>query len=169
MKQADFMAERITEDAGADFAPARYGLKSKNDAIVSPYATYDLFFEITFQVLQKLGAYEDIGTPGECQKAMEAWKCLREHGIENQAELVEEMKRFERLKKHETQCLDDMGDPLEPLKISSALNGEIMKFEYRKEHDPKKISILDYTIMAALVEALEKRTGENGESKGNCI
>jgi len=67
----DFMNERITEDAGEEFAPSRYGLKSKNDSIVKPYGTYELFFEITFQVLQKLGAYEDIGTPEECRKAME--------------------------------------------------------------------------------------------------
>ena len=67
----DFMNERITEDAGEEFAPSRYGLKSKNDSIVKPYGTYELFFEITFQVLQKLGEYEDIGTPEECRKAME--------------------------------------------------------------------------------------------------
>ncbi len=67
----DFMTERITEDAGKSFSPTRYVLKSKNDAVVKPYATYDLFFEITFHVLQKLGTYEDIGTPEECRKAME--------------------------------------------------------------------------------------------------
>ncbi len=93
---------------------------------------------------------------------VETWKFLQEHGIDNQEALAEEMERFERLKKHETQHLDKMGDPLEPLKISSALDSEIMKFEYRKEHDPKSISILDYTIIAALAEALEKRTGEDG-------
>ena len=66
----DFMTRRLTEDAGASFAPSRYGLISKNDAIVQPYKTYELFFEITFHVIQKLGAYEDIGTPEECRKAM---------------------------------------------------------------------------------------------------
>lgn len=73
------MKERITKDAGEEFEPSRYCLKSKNDAIVKPYGTYDLFFEITFQVLQKLGAYEDIGTPEECRKAMECY----EHKTEN--------------------------------------------------------------------------------------
>lgn len=67
----DFMTERITEDAGKAFGPSRYGLKSRADAIVSPYRTYALFFEITFHVLQKLGAYEDIGTPEECRRAVE--------------------------------------------------------------------------------------------------
>lgn len=71
---SDFMTERITEDAGEAFAPSRYGLKSKADCIIEPYKTYDLFFEITFHVLQKLGAYEDIGTPEECKKAMDAYK-----------------------------------------------------------------------------------------------
>lgn len=64
----DFMTERITEDCGKSFAPSRYALKSKNDAITQPYRTYDLFYEITFEVIQKLGAYEDIGTPEEFRK-----------------------------------------------------------------------------------------------------
>ena len=69
-----FMTERLTQDDGEAFRPTRYSLISKNDAIISPYRTYDLFFEITFHVLQKLGAYEDIGTPEECRKAMEYMK-----------------------------------------------------------------------------------------------
>lgn len=79
----DFMKERITEDAGEKFAPSRYGLKSKNDVILKPYGTYDLFFEITFQVLQKLGAYEDIGTPEECKEAVgyrAEYEALEEQG-----------------------------------------------------------------------------------------
>lgn len=103
---------------------------------------------------------EVAGVPKEYQEAMAAWRILQTHGIENLAELTEEMEHYNQLKKHEIQYLDNIDDPLEPLKISSALNSEIFKFEYRKEHDPKKISILDYTIIAALVEALEKRTGE---------
>lgn len=75
----DFMTNRLTEDAGEAFAPSRYGLKSGNDAIVSPYGSYDLFFEITFHVLQKLGTYEDIGTPDECRKAMKEY----EHKADN--------------------------------------------------------------------------------------
>jgi hypothetical protein len=45
-------------------------LKSKNDCVINPYKTYDLFFEIEFKVIQKLGEYEDIGTPDECRIAM---------------------------------------------------------------------------------------------------
>ena len=44
MKEINFMVERLTEDAGKAFSPARYNLKSRNDAIISPYKTYELFF-----------------------------------------------------------------------------------------------------------------------------
>lgn len=91
--------------------------------------------------------------------AAQALQYLWERDIDDVETLAKEMKRFDQLKKHEMQYLDNMEDPLEPLKISSALDSEILKFEYRKKHDPKSISILDYTIIAALVEALEKRTG----------
>lgn len=124
MKNINFMVERLTEDAGKAFSPARYNLKSKNDAIISPYKTYELFFEITFMVIQKLGAYEEIGTPEE--------------------------------------CLDNINDPLEPLKISSALKSELLKLQFRKAEKPESISPLDYTVIAALKEALEKRTQDNG-------
>ena len=70
-KDKDFMTDRLTKDAGKAFSPSRYSLKSGNDAIIRPYSTYDLFYEITFKVMQKLGAYEDIGTPEECRKAIE--------------------------------------------------------------------------------------------------
>lgn len=111
--------------------------------------------------LQELQQYRQIGTLEECREAREMQKCLQEHGIESQAVLVEEMRRFKRLKKHEMQYLDKIDDPLVPLKISSALDSEIMKLEYRKEHKPKSISVLDYTIISALMEALERRTGED--------
>lgn len=61
---------RLTEPGLQDGA---YSLKSKADVMVQPYKTYELFFEITFRVLPKLGMYEDIGTPEECRKAMEAY------------------------------------------------------------------------------------------------
>lgn len=73
-KHTAFMRDRITEDNGEAFRPSRYSLISKVDAIISPYKTYDLFFEIEFHVIQKLGAYEDIGSPDECREAMEFWK-----------------------------------------------------------------------------------------------
>ena len=90
MKNNDFMNKRLTKDAGEAFSPARYSLKSRNDAIISPYKTYELFFEITFMVIQKLGAYEDIGTPDECMEAMRTARACN------------------------AQYLDDIKNPLEP-------------------------------------------------------
>lgn len=66
----DWKTERLTEEG---LHECDYMLKSRLDAIVAPYKTYDLFFEITFRVIRKLGMYEDIGTPEECRKAMEAY------------------------------------------------------------------------------------------------
>ena len=47
-------------------------------------------------------------------------------------------------------------DPLEPTKISCALNSEIMKLRFRKQYYPESISVLDYTIIEALKFALEE-------------
>lgn len=115
MKNINFMVERLTEDAGKAFAPARYNLKSRNDAIISPYKTYELFFEITFMVIQKLGAYEEIGTPEECLEAMQTARACQ------------------------AQYLDNINDPLEPLKISSALKSELLKLQFRKAEKPESI------------------------------
>lgn len=72
----------------------------------------------------------------------------------------------ERLAQRLTEIESDISrinDPLEPLKVASALRSEILKFEYRKEHDPKAISPLDYTIIAALIAQIPER----GEQDGN--
>ena len=50
---------------------------------------------------------------------------------------------------------NDIENPLEPLKVASALQSEILKFEIRKEQSPQDISILDYTIIACLMKHLE--------------
>ena len=139
MKNINFMVERLTEDAGEAFSPARYNLKSRNDAIISPYKTYELFFEITFMVIQKLGTYETIGTPEECLEAMRMLRACQ------------------------VQYLDNIKDPLEPLTIGSALKSELLKLQLRKAEKPEDISILDYTVIAALKEALEKRMPEENE------
>lgn len=139
MKNINFMVERLTEDAGEAFSPARYNLKSRNDAIISPYKTYELFFEITFMVIQKLGTYETIGTPEECLEAMRMLRACQ------------------------VQYLDNIKDPLEPLKIGSALKSELLKLQLRKAEKPEDISILDYTVIAVLKEALEKRMPEENE------
>lgn len=91
-----FMTERITEDYGEAFSPSRYSLKSKNDAIISPYKTYELFFEITFHVIQKLGAYEDLGTPEEIAKNLEELKRFRDNqgiSLEEFGEALDELKK----------------------------------------------------------------------------
>ena len=56
--------------------------------------------------------------------------------------------------------LEKISDPLEPLKVASALRSEILKYEYRKKNAPKEISPLDYTIMAALMRQTPSRAEE---------
>lgn len=81
--------------------------------------------------------------------------CAREH--EQIAEWLEELKELRTYKeKMEMQYLDDISNPLEPIKLSSALKSEIMKYEFRKKNDPKQISPLDYTVMHALKHCLEE-------------
>lgn len=84
-------------------------------------------------VIQKLGAYEDIGTPDECLEAMRTARACQ------------------------AQYLENINNPLEPLKISSALKSELLKLQFRKTEKPESISPLDYTVIAALREALGKR------------
>jgi len=57
---------------------------------------------------------------------------------------------------HAEQWIDDMNNPLEPIKVSAALNSEIFKYQFRKEHSPKDISELDVTVMAALMDVLKR-------------
>ena len=63
----------------------------------------------------------------------------------------------------QAQYMDNINDPLEPLKISSALKSELLKLQFRKAENPDKISILDYTVIAALKEVLEKRLERDGK------
>ena len=58
-------------------------------------------------------------------------------------------------KKCEKQWHNDMENPLEPIKVYSALKSEILKLELRIENRPKDISILDYTVIAALQKVLK--------------
>ena len=101
----------------------------------------------------------------------ECKKCADEH--EQLAEWLEELKQYEQIgtleevreavktvRRYKTQYLDDMKNPLEPLKISSALKSEIMKLELRKQSKPESISVLDYTIIAALQKVLYEVCGE---------
>lgn len=77
------------------------------------------------------------------------------------ADWLEELKELrEYKKKMKTQFLDDIENPLEPIKLSSALESEVLKYKYREEHDPQKISPLDYTIIYALKHCLEEQLKE---------
>lgn len=80
----------------------------------------------------ELDAYKEIGTVEECREAMA------------------------NKKKCEKQWHNDMENPLEPIKVYSALKSEILKLELRIKNRPKDISILDYTIIAALQKSLEE-------------
>lgn len=99
--------------------------------------------------------------------SFEGRKCMEsaeEH--EQLAEWLEELKELrEYKKKMKAQFLDDIENPLEPIKLSSALESEIFKYEYRAEHDPQKISPLDYTIIYALKHCLEEQLKEVGEDE----
>ena len=93
------------------------------------------------------------------QKSKEA---AEEH--EQFAEWLEELKALREYKERmEMQYLDDIDNPLEPLKLQSALQSEIFKFNYRKEHKPQDINILDYTIMYALKHCLAEQLKERTE------
>ena len=77
---------------------------------------------------------------------------------EQVAAWLEELKALREYKQRmEMQYLDDIDNPLEPLKLQSALQSEIFKFNYRKEHKPQDINIIDYTIMYALKHCLEEQ------------
>ena len=52
------------------------------------------------------------------------------------------------------QLTEKMSDLLEPLKLNAALDSELLKLELRKETRPKDVSVLDYTIIAALLYVL---------------
>lgn len=90
-------------------------------------------------------------------------KCAKEH--EQLAEWLEELKSLREYKERmEMQYLDDIENPLEPLKLQSALQSEIFKFNYRKEHKPQDINILDYTVMYALKHCLEEQLKAGGDN-----
>ena len=91
----------------------------------------------------------------------EAKKVAEQEAEKNKqlADWLEELKELREYKaRMEMQYLDDIGNPLEPLKLQSALESEIFKYTYRKEHKPQDINILDYTIMAALKHCLDELT-----------
>lgn len=100
-----------------------------------------------------------------CPYHQKTYGCCFEDGelywLKDVAELLEELKELRSYKeKMELQYLDDIDNPLEPLKLSSALKSEIIKYNYRKENNPKEISMLDYTVMYALKYCLDENLKE---------
>lgn len=57
----------------------------------------------------------------------------------------------------------DINDVLEPLKVSSALNSEILKLNFRKENNPNDVTVLDYTIIKALEKQIPCKVEEGTE------
>lgn len=92
---------------------------------------------------------------------------LREYKEHEQlAEWLEELKALREYKERmEMQYLDDIDNPLEPLKLQSALQSEIFKYNYRKEHKPQDINVLDYTVMYALKHCLEEQLKAGGKNE----
>ena len=91
----------------------------------------DYAIEEAIKALEEIQQYREIGTVEECREA-----------VENK-------------KKCEKQWHNDMENPLEPIKVYSALKSEILKLELRIKNRPKDISILDYTVIAALQKVLK--------------
>ena len=87
--------------------------------------------DYAISALKEIQQYREIGTVEECRKA-----------VENK-------------KKCEKQWHNDTENPLEPIKVYSALKSEILKLELRIKNRPKDISILDYTVIAALQKVLK--------------
>ena len=107
--------------------------------LYKPKAVQDAF-DMAAQALKEVQEYGEIGTVEECREA-----------VENK-------------KKCEKQWHNDMENPLEPIKVYSALKSEILKLELRIKNRPKDISILDYTVIAALQKVLKNNLeGMEGE------
>lgn len=85
---------------------------------------------IAVKAIEEIQQYREIGTVEECREAVD------------------------KQKKCEKQWHDDMRNPLEPIKVYSALNSEIMKLELRLKTKPKDVNVLDYTVIAALQKVL---------------
>lgn len=104
-------------------------IKTMRDVIDT--GNHDRMFLDTYYWLKMLSEYREIGTVEEFREA-----------VANK-------------KKCEKQWHNDMENPLEPIKVYSALKSEILKLELRIKNRPKDISILDYTVIAALQKVLK--------------
>lgn len=103
----------------------------KSNMPTSGYQMLRESLEMAITALKEIQQYRAIGTVEECREA-----------VANK-------------KKCEKQWHNDMENPLEPIKVYSALKSEILKLELRIKNRPKDISILDYTVIAALQKVLK--------------
>lgn len=94
------------------------------------------------ECMARLAAYEDTGL-------------MPEDIIRIRAELEAALEKLQENKLLLEAGEMDMENPLERIKVQAALRSEMMKLKFRQEHDPKKISVLDYTIIYALKNVLD--------------
>lgn len=123
---------------------------------------YDFGFDqailIAAQALEEVQQYREIGASPEriTELILEGSAAKRILGHYQKIGTVEECRKaVENKKKCEKQWHNDMENPLEPIKVYSALKSEILKLELRIKNRPKDISILDYTVIAALQKVLK--------------
>lgn len=89
--------------------------------------------------------------------------CTESHfDYTNEIEMA--IEALKKVQDYEAQWIDDIDNPLEPLKLSAALNAEIFVLKERLKNKPKEISTLDYTVIAALQDCL-KRYAKRGEEE----
>ena len=63
------------------------------------------------------------------------------------------------------QDLKNLADPLEPLKVVSALKSQCMVLDFRKKNKPKDISPLDHSIIAALWKQVPRKVKDRSKIK----
>ena len=127
------------------------------------YITVALSMAIT--ALKEVQQYREIGTVEECKELASMFTTEKKNVL---GQIVDEWKEYVEIgtieecreamankKKCEKQWHNDMENPLEPIKVYSALKSEILKLELRIKNRPKDISILDYTVIAALQKVLK--------------
>lgn len=113
---------------------------------------------------EKANAVAELATENLKLKAdtikLEALEDLLQEKQDKLKKLEKDNKELKAYKKRmEMQWLDDIHNPLEPLKLTSALQSELLKYDIRKLKAPEKISPLDYTIMAALKYCIDHKAG----------
>ncbi|MDD3029806.1 MAG: hypothetical protein PHS57_05960 [Alphaproteobacteria bacterium] len=136
--------DRLTYRDPGEFGLARIGANHFN--YNDPFTKDET---ITGFAPERLAAYEDTGL-------------MPEDIIRIRAELEAALEKLQENKLLLEAGEMDMENPLERIKVQAALRSEMMKLKFRQEHDPKKISILDYTIIYALKNVLEGGACDDG-------